>query len=188
MTIQRPNCMKTLRQGSVSISLSPAARPCAVARPASGVSGYQDPSGGHEEGAVANHRERPVLWTLRCGSAAECRIGRDVVARACRRSVHRYPALTRRRRVLRQSGWGVTRLPRTTLYASHARRSRSRASPGPALALLDLPIDGRVPCTTWYPARTHWPRFGGVWPSTASWAWSPRGEGTGSRWGGGPGR
>jgi len=60
MTIQRPNCMKTLRQGSVSISLSPAARSCAGPRPASGVSGYQDPAGGHEEGAVANHRERPV--------------------------------------------------------------------------------------------------------------------------------
>ncbi len=60
MTIQRPNCMKTLRQGSVSISLSPAARSCAGPRPASGVSGYQDLAGGHEEGAVANHRERPV--------------------------------------------------------------------------------------------------------------------------------
>jgi hypothetical protein len=35
------------------------------------VSGYQEPAGGHEEGAVANHRERPVLGTLRCGSAAE---------------------------------------------------------------------------------------------------------------------
>jgi hypothetical protein len=29
MTIQRPNCMKTFRQGSVSISLFPAARSCA---------------------------------------------------------------------------------------------------------------------------------------------------------------
>jgi hypothetical protein len=26
-----------------------------------GVSGYQDPAGGHEEDAVANHRERPVF-------------------------------------------------------------------------------------------------------------------------------
>jgi hypothetical protein len=60
MTIQRPNCMKTLRQGSVSIPLSSAARSCADPRPASRVSGYQDPAGGHEEGAVANHRERPV--------------------------------------------------------------------------------------------------------------------------------
>jgi len=56
MMIQRPNCMKTLRQGSVSISLSPAARSCAGPRPASGVSGYQEPAGGNEEGAVANHR------------------------------------------------------------------------------------------------------------------------------------
>src|SRR6266581_5420369 len=29
-------------------------------RSSSGVSGYQDPAGGHEEGAVTNHRERPV--------------------------------------------------------------------------------------------------------------------------------
>ena len=60
MTIQRPNCMKALRQGSVSISLSPAARSCAGPCPASGVRGYQDPAGGHEEGAVANHRARSV--------------------------------------------------------------------------------------------------------------------------------
>jgi len=70
MTIQRPNCMKTFRQGSVSISLCLAARSCAVARPSSGVSGYQDPAGDHEEGAEANHRERPVLGTtalrIRC--------------------------------------------------------------------------------------------------------------------------
>ena len=38
----------------------PTARSCAGPRPASGVSGYQVPAGGHEEGAVANHRERPV--------------------------------------------------------------------------------------------------------------------------------
>ena len=74
MTIQRPNCMKTLRQGSVSIFPSRLLDLEAVARPASGVSGYQDPARGHEEGAVANHRERPVLGTLRCGSAAERRL------------------------------------------------------------------------------------------------------------------
>jgi hypothetical protein len=34
-----------------------------LSRPASGVSGYQDPAGGDEEGAVANHRERQVLGT-----------------------------------------------------------------------------------------------------------------------------
>jgi hypothetical protein len=48
----------------------PGCRPCAVARPASGVSGCQEPAGGHEKGAVANHGERPALGTLRCGSAA----------------------------------------------------------------------------------------------------------------------
>jgi hypothetical protein len=52
--------MKALRQGSLSISLSPAARSCAGSRPASGVGGYYDPAGGHREGAVANHRERLV--------------------------------------------------------------------------------------------------------------------------------
>ena len=36
---------------------SPAARSCAGPRRASGVSGYQDPAGGHDEGAVANHRK-----------------------------------------------------------------------------------------------------------------------------------
>ncbi len=48
--------MKALRQGSVSISLSPAARSCAGPRPASGVSGYQDPASGHEEVAVESQR------------------------------------------------------------------------------------------------------------------------------------
>jgi hypothetical protein len=52
--------MKTLRQGSVSIPLSSADRSCARPRPASGVSGHHCPAGGHEEGAVANHRERPA--------------------------------------------------------------------------------------------------------------------------------
>jgi hypothetical protein len=41
MTIHRLNCMKAVRQGSVSISLSPAARSCAGSRPASGVVGYR---------------------------------------------------------------------------------------------------------------------------------------------------
>src|SRR5215467_4588163 len=39
--------------------------------PASSLSGYQDPACWHEEGAVANHRERLVLGALRRGSAAE---------------------------------------------------------------------------------------------------------------------
>jgi hypothetical protein len=41
----------------------PALLGCSILRrssPGSGVSGYQDPAGGHDEGAVANHRERPV--------------------------------------------------------------------------------------------------------------------------------
>jgi hypothetical protein len=41
----------------------PALIGCSILRrssPGSGVSGYQDPAGGHDEGAVANHRERPV--------------------------------------------------------------------------------------------------------------------------------
>jgi len=41
MTIQRPSCMKTFRQGSVSISLCPAAP--VLASQSSGVSGYQKP-------------------------------------------------------------------------------------------------------------------------------------------------
>lgn len=65
MTIQRPGCMKTLRQGSVSISLSRAARSCGGPRPASGVSGYRDPAGGHQVGAVAFTESDRFLGTLR---------------------------------------------------------------------------------------------------------------------------
>jgi hypothetical protein len=36
---------------------------------------YQDRAGSHDERARANHRERPVLKTLRCGSAADRRLG-----------------------------------------------------------------------------------------------------------------
>jgi hypothetical protein len=75
MTIQRPNCMKTLWQSSVSIPLSSAARCCAGRRPASGVGGSQDPAGGHEEGAAPITESNRFLGTLRCGSAAERRLG-----------------------------------------------------------------------------------------------------------------
>jgi hypothetical protein len=48
MTTQRPNYMKTLRQGSAGMAVSPAARSCAGPRLVSGVSGYQEPAGRHE--------------------------------------------------------------------------------------------------------------------------------------------
>jgi hypothetical protein len=53
------------------MSLSPAPRSCAgpCRRPASAAASI--PRGGHEQDAMANHRERPVLATLRCGSAAD---------------------------------------------------------------------------------------------------------------------
>jgi hypothetical protein len=40
------------------------------------------------------------------------------------------------------------------LTSNTAETGISRTSPGPAPALLDPPIGGRVPCTAWYPART----------------------------------
>jgi hypothetical protein len=51
---------------------------CAGPRPASGVSGYQDPTGGHEEDAVANHRERPASrgTALPDAGPVACRWGR----------------------------------------------------------------------------------------------------------------
>jgi hypothetical protein len=73
--------MKTLRQGPVSTSLSPAARSCAGLTPASGVSGYLDPADGREEGALADHRERPVSRGTALRISPERRLAaRDVPA------------------------------------------------------------------------------------------------------------
>ena len=73
MTIQRPNCMKALRQGSVSIPLL--ARLDLVPVLAAVVrGGHQDPVGGHE-GTVAITESDRILGTL-CGVlAAERRLG-----------------------------------------------------------------------------------------------------------------
>jgi len=65
MKIQRPDCVKTRRQGSVSIPLLG----CSILRwssPSSCVGGWQDPTGGHE-GSVAITESDRILGTLYCG-------------------------------------------------------------------------------------------------------------------------
>jgi hypothetical protein len=81
MTIQRPSCMTTLRQGSVSISLFPAARSCAGPRPASGVSGA-----GRIPLPVTKRAPWPIAESDRCAAEYERLRAIPTVLVAARRS------------------------------------------------------------------------------------------------------
>jgi hypothetical protein len=71
MQIQRPDCIRTPRLGSVSIPLSPLLDLAPVLA-AVRWGGDQDlPAGGHEEVAVIITESDQILRTLRCGSAAD---------------------------------------------------------------------------------------------------------------------